>query len=208
MKTAIFFLAALRACGQFLSFGFIGGGIAAGGLDPSAQDAWEGKRYTVGATIEMKLPAPRLSVAVNALFRRAGKRNDGCTFGSCFYSDVRANIFEFPMLIKYRPWKCAPAQPFVEAGPAYQWVRHGSGLLLSGLAGRTLGGRFPLVMPAENHVGIVAGGGVEFRAGRLRLSPEFRYTRWTSRYWESFGSRGFFTGSNLDQAEGLISVRF
>ena len=53
--------------------------------------------------------------------------------------------------------------------------------------------------------GVVAGGGIEFRAGRLKVSPEFRYTRWNSRYWESPGSRGFFTASNVNQAEGLMS---
>jgi hypothetical protein len=62
--------------------------------------------------------------------------------------------------------------------------------------------------PAENHLGGVFSGGVEFGAGRLRLSPEFRYTRWSSRYWEIFGSRGYFSGSNLNQAELLFGLRF
>jgi hypothetical protein len=197
----------LPACSQFLSFGVIGGGIATEGLDPGADNIWDGKWYTVGVTAEMKLPLPRLSVEVDALFRHAGQRNLECVFSICSYSEVRANIFEFPALLKYRFAKGAAAVPFVDCGPAYQWVRHGSGPFLVGsVAALFPVGSIPLA--AENHVGIVAGGGIELRAGWLRLSPEFRYTRWNSAYWESFGSRGFFTASNLNQVQGLMSVRF
>ena len=216
MRTAVFLLAAFPAYGQLFSFGVIGGGIATGGLDPSAQDTWDGKRYTIGATAEGRLPLPRLSLEVDALYKHTGERNSGCAFTFCFYSEVRANIFEFPLLLKYQLLKHSPAMPFVGAGVAYQWVRHGSGTLLGWRNGTIVPGevvdltvdRSPLTMPAENHVGIVAGGGVEFRAGRIRLAPEFRYTRWNAAYWESTGPRGFFTGSNLNQAEGLIGVRF
>ena len=61
---------------------------------------------------------------------------------------------------------------------------------------------------AENHAGFVAAGGVELRASRLKIAPEFRYTRWNARYWEFYGSRGFFTGSNLNQMDVLLGVSF
>ena len=213
MRAVILLLAALPACGQRLSFGVIGGGIATGGLDPSAQNIWDGEPYTVGAAAEIGLPMPRFSMEVDALYKHTGQRNSGCIFTYCSYSEVRANVIEFPVLLKYRMWKRAL---FVEAGLAYQWVRHGSGTALGWRTGPIVPNevvdltlhRFPFAMPAESHVGIVAGGGFEFRAGRLRLAPEFRYTRWNSRYWEDFGSRGFFTGSNLNQAEGVVGLRF
>src|SRR5215831_15637487 len=101
MKATILFLtAALPAAGQLLSFGIKGGGIATDGLDPSADNAWEGKPYAIGATVECHLPR-RLSVEVDALFRRAGDRSASCAFTSCFQSQVRANIFEFPAVLKF-----------------------------------------------------------------------------------------------------------
>ena len=107
MKAIILFLsAALPACAQF-SFGILAGGTATAGLDPSARDVWEGKAYTAGATVEYRLPR-RLSVEVDALYKRAGDSNRDCVFTSCSYSRLRAHIFEFPFLLKYRLLRRAP----------------------------------------------------------------------------------------------------
>jgi opacity protein-like surface antigen len=209
-------LAVLPACGQRLSIGVIGGGVATGGLDPAADNLWDGKRYTVGVSAAVSLPLPRISVEVDGLYKHAGQRAQDCAFTSCSYSEVRADVFEIPVLLKYRLLQHAPVAPFVGAGVSYQHVRAGSGTLLTWRTGPVVAGeavdltvhRFPLTMPAENHVGMVAGGGIELRAGRIRVSPELRYTRWNSAYWESAGPRGFFTASNLNQVEFLISIRF
>jgi hypothetical protein len=216
MRIAIFLLAALPACGQHLSFGILGGGIATGGLDPAADNTWDGKRYTVGIGVEVKLPLPRLSLEVDALFQHAGQRASDCALTSCSYSEVRADIFEFPALLKYRPLRHAPVAPFLETGAAAQWVRRGSGTLLTWRTGPLVPGETvdlsvhhtSVSMPAENHAGVVAGGGVELRAGPLRIAPEVRYTRWLSPYWESAGPRGFFTASNQNEVTGMVGVRF
>ena len=216
MKIAAFLLAVLPACSQPFSIGVIGGGVATGGLDPSADNIWDGKRYTVGISAEVRLPLPRLAIEVDGLYKRAGQRAQACAFTSCSYSEVRADVFEIPFLLKYRLPRLTPVTPFVDGGVSYQHVRAASGALLTWRTGPVVAGevvdltvhRFPLTMPAENHVGIVAGGGIELRAGRIRVSPEFRYTRWNSAYWESAGPRGFFTASNLNQVEGLASIRF
>lgn len=216
MRGIILFLTAvLPACGQLLSFGIKGGGAATGGLDPSAQDVWEGKPYTIGATVEYHLPR-RMAVEVDALYQRAGDRSMGCAFTPCSYSQLRAGIFEFPAQLKFRLLRRAPATPFVAGGLAYRRVRTATGTALSWRTGPIVPNevvdytvhRSSISNPAENHVGGVAAGGVEFRIGRLRLAPELRYTRWNARYWEFFGSRGFFTGSNLNQVEGLLGVTF
>ncbi len=183
-------------------------------MDPSAQDVvWEGKPYTVGATVEYRLPQ-RLAIDVDALYQRAGDRSMSCAFASCSYSQLRANIFEFPALLKFRFLRRAPATPFVAGGLAYRWVRSATGTTLTWRTGPLVAGeevdytvhRFGISNPAENNVGGVAAGGVELRVGKLRLAPELRYTRWNARYWEFFGPRGFFTGSNLNQVEGLLGV--
>lgn len=216
MKIAAILLAVLPACGQHFSIGVIGGGMATGGLDPSAQNIWDGKRYTVGLTAEVDLPLPRLAVEIDALYKRAGQRAQDCVFTSCSYSEVRAHVFEVPFLLKYRLLKHTPLTPFAGAGVSYQHVRAASGTLLTWRTGPLVPAevvdvavhRLPLSMPAEDHAGIVAAGGIELRAGGIRVSPEFRYTRWKSAYWEWYGPRGFFTASNLNQVDGLVSIRF
>ena len=45
-------------------------------------------------------------------------------------------------------------------------------------------------------------------SGQARTAPESRYTLWNSRYWEYYGSRGYFTGSNLNQMDLLMGVSF
>jgi hypothetical protein len=216
MKIPVILLAVLPACGQHFSIGVIGGGVATGGLDPSAANIWDGKRYTVGVTAEVDLPLPRLAIEVDGLYKHAGQRAQDCVFTSCSYSEVRAHVFEIPFLLKYRLLKHTPLTPFVDTGVSYRRVLAASGTLLTWRTGPLVAAeavdlavhRFPLSMPAENHVGIVAGGGIELRAGRIRMSPEFRYTRWNSAYWQWSGPRGFFTASNLNQVEGLLSIRF
>jgi len=213
MRCVLCLLAILpMALGQRFSFGIVAGGTATGRLDPSAQETWEGKEYAFGPTVEYRLSS-HLSGEVDVLYKRTGTRNDSCVFGSCSFARVRAGVFEFPMLVKYRIGS-GPVRPFASGGISLEWVRHAVGKsagfitnpvrldapvqFFTGTFGRA----------AETHVGGVGGGGLELRTGPVALAPEVRYTRWSGRYWEFNGSRGFFTGSSLNQVEGLFSVRF
>ena len=53
--------------------------------------------------------------------------------------------------------------------------------------------------------GFVIGGGVEFRAGPLRLSPELRYTRW---FRENFSTSAGLFQYNLNEASVLLGLRW
>ena len=210
----LYLAATIPACGQLLSFGIRGGGIATGALDPAAQNIAEAKRYTVGPAVEVRLPF-RLALEVDALYERVGQRSQGCAFEACSFASVHGNALRFPALVKYRMLR-GPVRPYVSGGVAYEWVRRSAGTELSWRTGPLVSNevvdytihRFGVAQPAESHAGVVAGGGVEWRAGRLRLGPEFRYTRWSGRYWESSGPRGFFTGSNPNQADILFGITF
>ena len=46
--------------------------------------------------------------------------------------------------------------------------------------------------------GFLVGGGVEFKAGVLKIAPEFRYTRWL---------RGYFAGAGSDQPALYLGIR-
>jgi hypothetical protein len=210
----VYVLLAMLPCiyGQRLSFGIIGGGMATGGLDPTAQDTWEGKRYTFGPAVEFGLPF-RLSAELDALYRRAGSSIRIFSIGTSGYSSRRADVLEFPLQLKCRLGR-GPVRPFVAGGLAVKWVRHASANSLSFvtnpfvLNAPTQYVTYRYGVPAETHAGPVVSGGIEFAAGRLRLAPEFRYTRWSGRYWEFSGSHGYFTGPNPNQAELLFELLF
>ena len=66
--------------------------------------------------------------------------------------------WEIPMLMKYR-FPMAKSRPFVEIGPSVRMV-----------------GNLNSADPSKH--GATFGAGFELRAGKARLSPTFRYTRW------------------------------
>jgi hypothetical protein len=51
-----------------------------------------------------------------------------------------------------------------------------------------------------------AGGGVQFGVGRLRVSPEVRYTHWTSTPINGFFSDGPSYSSTQEQVDVLIGI--
>jgi hypothetical protein len=89
----------------------------------------------------------------------------------------RDNSWEFPLLLKYR----LPLR-----------LRH-------------FGPSVPLSYSPS--VGFVAGGGLQFNLGHLRLAPQIRYTRWATApvggVYYSFGST---YSSNQNQLEVLVGI--
>ena len=103
MKTAILFLSSFPAYGQLFSFGIVGGGLATRRARPCGAEYLDGKRYTRGLTAEESCPcrgSPGKWMRLIQHTRPA--RTADCAFTSCFASEVRADIFEFPVLAKYR----------------------------------------------------------------------------------------------------------
>ena len=92
--------------------------------------------------------------------------------------DIKANSWDFPLLAKYRFGK-----PFLAAGAVLRYAG-------------ALGKRF--------YPGFTAAAGIEWPAGRLRIVPEFRYTRWTGNIAGTSGLLRF----KPDQAEVLLGAVF
>ena len=82
---------------------------------------------------------------------------DGTVQENGTLSDI--GTWEFPILLKYRLPAVRALRPFIEAGPSFR-TRHNPGA------------------SEPSQVGSTLGTGVELRAGRLRVSPTLRYTRW------------------------------
>ena len=56
-------------------------------------------------------------------------------------------------------------------------------------------------------VGFVAGGGLQFNLGRLRLAPQVRYTRWaTAPVGGLYYSLGSTYSSNQNQVDLLVGI--
>jgi opacity protein-like surface antigen len=156
------------------------------------------QRWIAGPTVEVSLPG-RFSVGADALYRRLGHQTSRSAGSATFFENSRTNHWEFPIYAKYR-FGTRRFQPFVLAGGAFE---HAS---LQGTAGCT-GDPMLCGSSAGTHElrssswggGYLAGAGVEFKAGFLKIAPEFRYTRWF---------RGYFAGAGSNQPAFLLGIRF
>ncbi|HLK20062.1 MAG TPA: hypothetical protein VKT81_13975 [Bryobacteraceae bacterium] len=141
------------------------------------------RRYTIGPTFEIGLPFG-LRFEADALYRRLDVTEHyflGPDFGMIIRKN--ANPWEFPLLLKYsfRPRRF---QPFVDAGGTFRHIASVDESVekffdreAPPLVTRYHNLNMPLIQG-----GMVFGGGVRVKIARvLKLMPEVRYTRWTSR---------------------------
>ncbi len=182
LSAACFFLTA-SALAQPISFG-----VKAGVPITDAFQTVQGnsgsyftntKRYLIGPTVQVNLPG-RFAIEVDALYKRIGYQYEQPS-PRIVYAKTVANSWEFPVLVKWAILP-GPVRPFVDAGAAW---RHISGINQFRSVANAAGVEFnnATEFNKRNDIGFVFGGGVEFKLGRVRISPEIRYTRWGS---ESF----------------------
>jgi hypothetical protein len=216
------FIVFLTCCGcvaQSITVGVIGGGRLTDDVllfpapeanGPSAAAAFrlESRFYDVGPMIEVGI-THGFAVEFDALYHRQG-------FFYTFYHDTvyytsreRDNSWEFPLLLKYK-LRFSALNPFVEAGVAPRTI--GGRVVstaqsdLSGLGPpQPFGPSIPLSYSPS--VGFVAGGGLQFNLGRLRLAPQVRYTRWaTAPVGGLYYSLGSTYSSNQNQVDLLVGI--
>jgi hypothetical protein len=169
---------------QTFTFGVKGGAFI---TDP-AEQLDQSRPYTVGPSFEVALPA-RFAVEANALYSR---------FGSSWFpasssaTQIRGNSWEFPVVGKhYFAERSSSIQPFASAGVAFRQI------WLDGISGDRFGRR--VSDSTDVAVGAVVAGGVALKAGRFRIAPEARYTRWG----------GYnYPATNPNQAQVLLGVTF
>ncbi|MEO7144755.1 MAG: outer membrane beta-barrel protein, partial [Bryobacteraceae bacterium] len=165
------------------------------------------KRYSIGPTAEVRLPLG-FSFEVDALYRRLGF--DYSQFGVDTYATSRtvANSWQFPLLLKWG-LSVGPVKPFVDAGAS---IEHLIGInqvrqlhVIPSIITTTSTGN-PAELDNSTRAGFTFGGGVEFKAGPIRISPELRYTRWNS---DSFRDPiGALLKTNLNQGDFLLGISF
>jgi hypothetical protein len=199
-------LAAAVLGAQPVSFGLKGGipltdFISAAGNGTSLSAVEHPQRYLLGPAVELKLPW-RFAIEADVLYRRVNYQTvaqatcnpaataclPSTTTGST--SLVTSNDWEFPLLLKYRfPGKMF-VRPYVDAGVAFD--------RLQGLTD-------PLgALKNPGTTGGVAGAGLDLHVLILHISPEIRYTRWTSQHFNLPN----VLASQQNQAEFMVGITF
>ncbi len=136
------------------------------------------KRYTLGPTIEFHLPA-RISLEIDALYKRFGFDGQTVSPAGSILTGTSGNSWEFPALIKFEVVP-GPVRPFVDAGAS---VRHITGIkqvrqVISAGTFSSVELNNPPEFNKATDIGFTFGAGIALKLGRVRISPELRYTRW------------------------------
>jgi hypothetical protein len=145
------------------------------------------------------------AVEFDALYHRQGffSRFDHITN---HYTDrERDNSWEFPLLLKYK-LRTRVLHPFVEAGVVPRTI---TGKVVETfqtfvtIPGPTTTSTYPASYSPT--VGFVAGAGLQFNPGRLRLTPQVRYTRWATAPVGGGNVVSHFS-SNPNQLDVLVGI--
>lgn len=182
---------------QPISVGVKGGWIL---TDSSRSRVDESRNYTVGPTVEFRLPA-NFGIETGFLYKRIGTSLDLRFDGSRALYRTRGNSFEIPVVGKYYVRPAAGWSPYLGLGIAMRRAY----LTTDG----SVTGEFNVPLPRGNFrttnispwgAGAVGAAGVQFRHGRWKISPEFRYTRWSQEIQQ--------IPRNPNQLEFLVGVSF
>ena len=211
MKTfLLFLLGSLSASAQLISAGVKGGVPLTDFFEtvsnPTASFSSPTKRYIVGPSIEVNLPAG-LGIEFDALYRRMNFSSTQNLVDSIRAATTTANAWEFPLLLKYKAGH-GPARPFVDGGLSFNHIsgvtQTVENIIFPGRRTTTSSSGAPEL---KNNLspGFVLGAGIDVHALFLHLTPEIRYTRWGR---ENFNGLNGLLRSNQNQAEFLLGVRF
>jgi hypothetical protein len=204
-------LCAATLAAQPVSLG-VKGGIRFG--DFSLQDGahQESRFYTVGPTVEVRLPWRSLSLEMDALYKYSGTSIATTDLLNWFYFDrTRVASWDIPLLVKYSlPAGSPRLRPFLNGGYALRLKRQETFNIFSSTEPPPYGPFYStssMKYRWETDHGLAFGGGVVTRISHLKIAPEFRYTRWPT-IQNSANRLGGSTGLNPQQFEILLGLRF
>jgi hypothetical protein len=171
------------------------GFIYRGSFDPTTT------RYVVGPAVGVSLRS-RLAAEINALFQPFSFRQSNI-IGTPSSWKTTGNLWQFPLLLKYHLLE-GPIAPYITAGPSLQLATNITESFI------TVIDPTPVVSHPQPDrrviAGFTAGGGLGFSLGRLRISPELRYTRWAA---ENFNfTQTNHVGTTLNQVQLLVAFMF
>jgi hypothetical protein len=199
-------IAAALLPAQPVSFGLKGGVpltdfISAVGSSSGLSAVEHPQRYLLGPTVELKLP---LSFAVEAdvLYRRLNYQTVGTTVAATGAGLVTSNDWEFPVLLKYRFAGKKFVRPYADAGVAFDRLQGLTDTVANTVG--TLTNSASTGLKNSGTIGAVMGAGLDFHVLALHISPEVRYTRWTSQHFNLTN----VLASQENQAEFMVGFTF
>jgi hypothetical protein len=156
-------------------------------------------RYLIGPVIELRLPLG-FAIEADALYRHYKFQ--------AYPSNTSTGAWEFPLLAKYR-FGAPLVRPYVDAGVAWDTLMGLHQLTFPTVCSPDQISCVPRPQPGipvnqGTGAGVVLGGGLDVHALFLHISPEIRYTHWSSQH---FAGNGTYA-SNQNQAEFLLGLAF
>jgi opacity protein-like surface antigen len=213
IKTILFiFVSAAAAFSQPIGFGVKVGLPLTEAFNTSAGPAGsytsDTKRYIIGPQIELRLPAG-LGIELDALYTKLNFSSVSGAAGSVVNAATDADAWEFPLLLKYKFGGAnaiaASVRPFVTTGASFRRLT-GVSQIKNFVTGNSQNTSNPDELQDKNSTGFVIGGGLEIRALFLRISPEFRFTRWgTANFREGVSH---LLETNQNQGQFLVGFHF
>lgn len=199
MKLFTFFLSGtfLMLHAQPISVGVKGGVLL---TDQLRSGVNESRFYTVGPTVEFRLPR-NFAIETGFLYKRIGTSLDFRFQNNRALYRMRGNSFEIPVVGKHyiRPTKAFA--PYLGLGVAMRRTWQTTDSSITGPDNFLIGaGNFRTEDLSSFGAGVVGAAGVQFRHGRWKVSPEFRYTRWSQETQR--------IPRNPNQVEFLVGVSF
>ena len=169
---------------QLVTFGVQGGAPAQVPLGQTTSKL----PFAFGPTITLRA-TPRISLESGILFYRLGKANDNFAYSlpentfTLGFEERHGRAIELPLLLRYRFRSESRAwQPFISAGPAVRRTSVDFTRFTSVFSNSPANA--PPVAPVIKDTSVkwnvdpVFGVGTSFRAGRLHLEPQARYSYW------------------------------
>ena len=150
------------------------------------------RNFVLGPTVEVRLPFG-FAAEVDALYRPLEFQTRQTTslalslLGNVSLSSVtltsRVNVWEFPILAKYR-LPLPLIKPYLAGGPSFRAIAASPAKHMSG-------------------TGVSVGVGIETRVGPLLVSPEVRYTHWGT---DGAYPSSYYVDSAQNQVEFLMGL--
>jgi hypothetical protein len=213
MRLLALFVLATSACfsQRPLTFGVKGGVPLTGFLDATQFPPLTSRQaatsttnpYILGPTVELRLPS-NLAIELDALFRHFRYQTSVCASTSCSLTTITSNVWEVPLLLKYNVRRKI-VKPYIDGGMVWDRLQglSANDIESSGFGPPTTLSVKPFELKDATSIGLVLGAGVEIPAGLMRISPEIRYTRWTSQQFA-----GHLINSKANQADFLLGITF
>lgn len=191
----------------FYRDGLVGFGVITGGELRDWFDTSQGGstafsdntgRFMIGPTVQFHL-TQRVVLEVDAMRRGFGAKSSGSVLGVGFSESSSGSSWEFPILLKRRFLMSQFVKPYLGAGVAFRYLAQSSTVTAADPKNNST------LNDHSTAIGIPIAGGLEFRTGVLRISPELRYTLWTSdKTLAAVRAAGSYN-SNVNQVGFLVS---